>query len=139
MWGGLKVRQCSGAGETVVGEAELESVDIVDGDARRRGVKYEVADGTLIPNLGEKRFRAVTEEGYEKGIVAQVCGVSKSLLSVRRVVENGGTVVFKIGEGYIDGANGDRIWMKERDGVYTLKLWVRKGEKGGFKRLCSRT
>lgn len=102
-------------------------MSVVEGEAMRRGVKYEVADGTLIPNLGEKRFKAVTEEGHEKGMVAQVCGVSKPLLSVRRMVEHGNTVVFQKGGGYIEDVKGDRVWINEQDGMYVVKLWVKNG------------
>jgi hypothetical protein len=54
-----------------------------------------VADGTLIDNMGEKRFVEVTEDGLKRRVVAQFCGVSNSLLSVRRVIGEGGTVVSK--------------------------------------------
>ena len=93
----------------------------------RRGVKYEVADGTLINNEGEKRFVGVTEDGLKRRVVAQVCGVNKSLLSVRRVVAEGGTVVFGKGYGYIEDDSGERIWMTEKDVMYMVKLWVKKG------------
>ena len=43
----------SGATETVMGEETLSGiVDITEGPACRRGVTYEVADGSEIPNLG---------------------------------------------------------------------------------------
>ncbi len=45
-----------------------------------------MADGTLMENMGAKRFVGVTEEGLKRRVVAQVCVVNKSLLSVRRVV-----------------------------------------------------
>ena len=53
---------------------------------------YEVANGDRIPNLGEKRFVGVSEEGVSRNITAQVCEVNKGLLSVKKVVENGNTL-----------------------------------------------
>ena len=47
----------SGAGETVIHPEMLSSIKLEDGEQKRRGVKYEVASGEMIPNLGEKRFR----------------------------------------------------------------------------------
>lgn len=85
-WEELEMAVDSGAGETVVAESALGAIEMVESESKKRGVKYEVADGTLIENLGEKRFVGVTEEGLKRGVVAQVCGVNKSLLSVRRVV-----------------------------------------------------
>ena len=118
----------SGASETVLAEEMLETVEVREGDAKKRGVQYEVADGTLIPNLGEKVFVAVGENGSLRRMRAQVCDVNKALLSVRRVTQAGNKVVFEKDGGWIeDGATGEKIWLKERDGMYILKLWVKRG------------
>ena len=99
-----------------------------EGEAKRKGVKHEVADGTLIPNLGEKSFVAVSEEGSLRSMRVQVCDVNKALLSVRRVTQAGNRVVFEEDGGWIeDVASGERMWMKQKDGMYLLKLWVKKG------------
>ena len=75
---------------------------------------------------------AITGEGKKKKMVAQVCGVTKGLLSVRRVTGAGSTVVFKKGSGYIeDDQSKERTWMEEREGMYVVKLWVPKNQ-GGF-------
>ena len=58
----------------------LTSVPTVEGQASRRGVLYEVANGTQIPNEGEKGFVAVTEEEVRKQMVLQVCDVKQGLL-----------------------------------------------------------
>ena len=41
----------SGASESVVSDETLMSVEAVEGDAMKKGVRYEAADGTLMPNL----------------------------------------------------------------------------------------
>ena len=94
----------------------------------RRGVRYEVANGVRIPDLGEKECQAVTEEGKARHITAQVCEVNKALLSVSKVVAAGNRVVSD-GEGsYIeDKASGERMWLKEQGGMYVLKVWVKQG------------
>ena len=51
-WEEIEMPVDSGAGETVLGENELMSVSLVDVEAKRKGVKYELADSTLIPNMG---------------------------------------------------------------------------------------
>ncbi|MDA8584227.1 hypothetical protein N9L68_08320 [bacterium] len=118
----------SGASETVAQEGVLDSIPLVEGEARRKGVQYEVADGTLIPNLGEKEFIAVGECGALRKMKVQVCDVNKPLLSVRRVTQAGNRVVFEEDGGYIeDKVSGERMWLREKDGMYLLKLWVRKG------------
>ena len=40
-----------------------ESVPTVPGLASKKGVGYELANGVTIPNEGEKRFTAITDEG----------------------------------------------------------------------------
>ncbi len=69
----------------------------------------------------------MTEDVLKRRVVAQVRGVNTILLSVRRIVGEGGTVIFKEGYGWIEDEAGERIWMKENDGMYMVKLWVKKG------------
>ena len=59
-----------GATETVIDTNTLTHVKTVEGPAFKRGVKYEVANGVRIPNLGEKSFKGFTEEGTLKDIIA---------------------------------------------------------------------
>jgi len=84
----------SGATETVMREEMLEEIETVEGRAFKRGVKYEVANGVRIDNLGEKRFTGVTTEGSQRNMTAQICRVNKALLSVRKVVSAGNRVDF---------------------------------------------
>ena len=84
----------SGATETVMAEKCLDGViDISEGAALKRGIHYECANGSQIPNLGEQGRRAVT---------AQVCAVTKNLLSVNDMTKNGHRVVFDDEGSYID-------------------------------------
>ena len=125
-WELLEVAVDSGATETVVSENTLTSVAITDGPAKQRGVMYEVADGTRIPNLGEKQFQAQTEEGVIRKVTAQVCDVSKPLMSVHKMVKAGNWIVFDEEGSYVeDKATGEVAWLEERGGMYMLKLWVK--------------
>ena len=118
----------SGASESFTPEEALRSVEMKEGEAKRKGVRYEVADGTLIPNLGEKTFVAVSEDGFLRQLRMQVCDVNKSLLSVRQVTQAGNRIVFEDNGGWIeDKTTGQHIWIKEKDGQYLLKVWVKKG------------
>ena len=122
-WEELEMAVDSGATETVVGEGMLLDVETRDGEARRKGVQYEVADGTLIPNLGEKKFVAVAEQGEMRKMTAQVCDVNKALLSVSKVVKAGNRVVFEEEGSYVeDRSTGERLYLKEAGGMYMLKL-----------------
>ena len=125
-WQELEMAVDSGATETVVGEDMLTDIDTKPGAASRKGVQYEVANGVRIPNLGEKKFMAVAEEGIARNMTAQVCDVNKALLSVKKVVAAGNRVVFDSDGAFIeDKATGERMWMKEENGMYMLKVWVK--------------
>ena len=50
----------SGASATLIGENMVRAVEAKN---PRPDIKYEVADGTHISNLGEKYFGACTDDG----------------------------------------------------------------------------
>ena len=122
----IEIAVDSGATETVMAEETLSGiVDITEGPALKRGVSYEVADGTEIPNLGERKFLGFTEEGVPWGIKSQVCAVNKTLMSVSKMTAQGNRVVFDDDGSYIeDKSSGDVTWMKQVGGMYMLKMWV---------------
>ena len=110
----------------------IPNVETESGPASRRGVQYEAASGELIPNLGEKNFVAVGENGIKRRMKAQVCDVNKALLSVTRMVEADNRVVVERGAGgkvggYVEDTHtGERMHMREVNGMFMLKLWVKK-------------
>ena len=109
------------------------SFPILESEASRRGVEYEVANGARIPNLGEKKFTGYTEQGSSRRITAQVCSVNKGLLSVRNVGQAGNRVVFDAAGSYIeDKSTGEAMILIERQGKYVLKVWTRNGTKKDF-------
>ena len=113
----------SGASESVVSDEMITSVETVEGYAMRKGVRYEVADGTLIPNLGEKQFVAVGDGGVVRQMKAQVCDVNKALLSVHRVVQAGNRVAFSSQGGFVqDEGTGEKMPLEEKGGRRVLKL-----------------
>ena len=59
-WEPLELAVDSGASVTVIGEDQVRAVVAKNA---RPDVKYEVADGSQIPKLGERDFGAVNEGG----------------------------------------------------------------------------
>ena len=53
----------SGPSETVISEDMLPNIPIKQGDASRRGVQNEVANGVRIPNFGEKKLQGILRKG----------------------------------------------------------------------------
>ena len=127
-WEEFELAVDSGASGTVIGEDMLQSVEVRDGPASRRGVEYEVANGVRIPNVGEKKFIGVTSEGISRRLTAQVWAVNKGLLSVSRVIKAGSKVIFDSDGSYIqDKRTGECMSLSERNGMFMLKMWTRNG------------
>ena len=104
----------------------MAHVKATESDAQRRGTRYEVANGEIIHNEGEKTFAGYTEDGAVHGIRAQVCDVNRDLLSVSRVVKGGNMVVFHpLGSFIQDLSTQEKTWLREDGGTYTLSLWVK--------------
>ena len=127
-WEEITMYVDSGATETVMSEDMLASIKVTDGPASRRGVTYEIANGVRIPNLGERRFKGVIEDGSEKQITAQVCSVNQALLSVSKAVRAGNRVVFDQEGSYIeDKSTGQVTWLVEGGGMYAPNMLVKEG------------
>ena len=56
----------------------------------KNGVVREVADGTHIPNLGERKLLGVMADGNAKEVTAHVCAVNNMLMSVSKVTSKRG-------------------------------------------------
>jgi hypothetical protein len=125
-WVQIDVQVDSGATETVMSEATLAGViDITEGPAYKRGVVYEVANGEEIPNLGERKFLGYTDDGSVKAVTAQICAVNQTLMSVSKIASHGNRVVFDDDGSYIeDKASGEKTWMTQVGGMYSIKMWV---------------
>ena len=94
-------------------------------------MEYEIAIRELIPNLREKNFQAVSQEGVTRSITAQVCAVNKALMSVKEVMRAGNRVVFDEEETYIEHkVTGEKIWATDSSGMFIVKMWVNR--KAGF-------
>ena len=131
-WEEIEIAVDPGASQSVVNEGQLNGIETLEGDAKKRGFQDEVADGTLIPNLGEKKYMAVSDTGVCRHMRSQVCDVDRALLSVRRCVQAGNKVVFAASGSYIeDEASGEVMPLKEQGGMYMLKLWVKAQGFGG--------
>ena len=119
----------SGASVTVVPPSLAREYEVIEGEAAKAGVKYEIASGDGIPNLGEKLMPIMTNEGTTRGLKAQVAEVSKPLQAVRSLVRSGHAVIFGDGEDgnshYILNKMTGEVNMVKDDGVnYLMGMYV---------------
>ena len=137
-WEELEFLVDSGASSTVVGKEEVRAVQASEPDS---SVHYRLADGSRIPNLGEKDFRAVTDEYRPLRLKAQVTEVDRPLLSVAQVVHMGGKVVFSPEASYIESklkdgtTRRDNLEFRKHEGgfgLYMLKVWIPRKQDAPF-------
>ena len=126
-WEEITLSLDSGATETVILPDILTGHELREGAPFKRGVEYEVANGVQVPNMGEREFVGVTENGAQRSIWAQVCDENRGLLSVRKVTKSGNKVVFVEDGSYIQNkATGEITMLKENAGMYELVMWVKR-------------
>ena len=129
----------SGATVTVIPPHVGHAYEIRPSAASKAGVKYEVANGDEIPNLGEKLMPVMTREGSMRGLRAQVADVSKALQSVRALVKAGHMVIFG------DGDEGQSHYVYNKftgetnevtdDGInYLMGMYIVPPDEAGFGR-----
>ena len=115
----------SGASETVVPPSVCRAAECRH--SSKVGIEYECADGGVVKNLGEKVCDMRTGEDDPSGMAMafQVVDVSKALLSVHRVCEQGHDVVFSKLKGDYILINGDvenRIPLRAIGGTFELDV-----------------
>ena len=129
----------SGAMTNVIPPHVGKAYDIQPSDASKAGVKYKIANGDEIPNLGEKRMLVATAEGSWKGMSAQLADISKPLQAARSLVKAGHIVVFRDGEDgsqnyIVNRITGEPTAVKD-DGInYILGLHIAPRSEAGFAR-----
>ena len=121
-----------GAGATIVGDNLIKAVSAIN---PRPDIKYEVADGSHILNMGEKDFAASSDCGSLVRITAQGTEVNKALLSVARLVQSGYRAVFDPEGSYIEHCESGKWFpLEENNGTFALRLWIHKDQQRPFER-----
>ncbi len=117
----------SGACVTVMPRSLCEGISILQNRLSREGVEYEVANGSHIPNLGERRCEMMTiGSSVYKSIVFQVADVHKALLSLSRCADIGFESRFGASFGcLIDTMTGEITPLQRRGNLYILRAWIR--------------
>ena len=123
-WERLILTVDSGASDTVVPPSVCSLAPLHM--TNKVGIEYEVSNGAVIENLGERRVQMKDpKSGKLLNMAFQVVDVHKPLLSVSKITEQGHTVVFGKDESYIELVGGDRLPLQSRDGVFELEVLVK--------------
>ena len=138
-WEKLQMVLDSGASVSVVPPSVGGDYEIVQGEAAMAGVRYEIADGSQIPNLDEKLLPIVTREKSWRGLKVEVADIAQALQSVRSLVKTGHRVVFGDGPDgtahYIEhNATGEVNWVEDDGRNYLMTYFIAPKESAGFTR-----
>ncbi len=124
-WKKAELVMDSGAQETVAGDQFAGNVRVRRDNGQERQF-YRTADGTRIPNKGEKRIEWKAEDGTSGKLTVQITDVKKALCSVGKVANAGNRVVFEPHGGYIQNIATGRVTPLIKEGVtYKLQMWVK--------------
>ena len=101
---------------------------------------YTSANGGKIPNLGERVVKFQTMEGATKKIRFQAAPVKRTLVSVAKLVEAGNEVKLeKKNPRIVNEATGEITYLKYRNGMFILQMWVKNEQTAsGFTRQVRR-
>ena len=119
-----KITIDSGAAESVLPADMLPNEKLMDGEAKKRGVRYVAANGGKMDNLGEKKVRFRRQgSAAVSSIMFQVTDVGKPLASVSRILDKGNIVVFSRKGSYImNEAIGEKIPIQEEKGTFIMDV-----------------
>ena len=116
----------SGAGDSVLPRSAVPNERLVEGEARKAGVKYVAANGGTMENYGEKRVRFMRKGAYSvEAITFQVTDVGKPLAAISKIIEKGNTVVLtrRGGGSYVENdITKERFKVEERGGTFGIDV-----------------
>ena len=113
----------SGASENVIGESMASQFTTRPSRGSREGMTYVTANGSVMPNRGEKEVKVVTSEGNRCALKMQVTDVQKPLMSVAKICDAGHKVTFtKKGGIILNEGTGVQTSFDRVDNVYRLRV-----------------
>jgi hypothetical protein len=114
----------SGASDTVLPPSVARNVPLLH--SNKVGIEYEVANGGVVTNLGEKKAEMKLKESDEGSMFMsfQVVEVHKPLLAVSRLVEAGHEVRFNKDDPHILLSTGVKVPMRNNLGTYEIEVWI---------------
>ena len=126
-WTEIEITIDSGACESVMPAWMCAHIPVFPGQQSISGVTYEVANGEIIPNLGERHISMMTTgSNTMKQVTFQIADVHKVLMSVSKCADHGFECRLGASGGVlVDHASGESIPLERRENLYFLKAWVK--------------
>ena len=127
-WFEVEITADTGACDTVMPIEMAKHIPIQPSLQSMMEMTYSIADGTEIPNLGERRCIMWTDGATTaRKINLQVANVHKPLLSLSRCADMGFESRFgRIAGALIDSETGDVVPLQRKGNLYVLKCWFKR-------------
>ena len=124
-WEELVAVMDSGAADSVAPPHVARGTPIRESAGSKAGQTYYTADGSRIPNQGEKTVVAFTDQEVPLAMRYQIADVTKPLNSVGEICDKDNYVVFGAQGGYIkDRWSPNKTFFRREYGVYVLRTWI---------------
>ena len=132
-WEKMTLTVDSGAPDTVVPPKFCSWSTIFH--TEKVGTEYEVANGDVVHNMGERRcVMKVSEKSGELNIAFQVVEVHKPLLAVSSITAQGHQVIFADKDDHILLSSGEKLPLRNVNGVFELDVWIKHDPAEDFRR-----
>ena len=105
---------------------DIPGYHVGDSAGSRRGQEFLMGDGGTIPNLGENRLN-LSEDGKDLQSVFQIAAVTRPLMSVGRICDQGHDIKFNSKMATVHSVDGSELcrFQRQSNGLYVAKLKLR--------------
>ena len=116
----------SGAVVHVCAPSDIPGYLVQASAGSRRGREFLMGDGGTIPNLGESQLN-LSDQDRNLQSVFQIAAVTRPLMSVGRICDQGHSITFNAVMAVVHSAEGAELCKFERQpgGLYVAKLKLR--------------
>ena len=107
---------------------DCKGYKVGDSPGSRRGQEFLMGDGGTIPNLGQSELN-LTDEVVDRDIksVFQIAAVTRPLMSVGKICDEGYSVTFDAVTAVVKAADGSELckFVRNSSGLFVAKLKLR--------------
>ena len=116
----------SGSVVHVCSMEDIPGYRVSESAGSRRGQEFLMGDGGTIPNLGESQLN-LSDQDRDLQSVFQIAAVTRPLMSVGRICDQGHSITFNAIMAVVHAADGTELCKFERQngGLYVAKLKLR--------------
>jgi hypothetical protein len=118
----------SGSVVHVCGVEDVPGYRVGESPGSRRGQEFLMGDGGLIPNLGQSQLNlSDTTVGRDIQSVFQIAAVTRPLMSVGRICDEGHSITFDAVMAVVHAKDGSEVcrFTRNGSGLYVAKLKLR--------------